>query len=481
MAYSIRRIISLSLVALDCLSILNFLPSCLALSLSTVIVTPKTRASSVFTRTSLPPAFLHTPHGAFSRPTSALMHATASPATAVSPQMKPGRVDMMQSARDNVSQPVAQMLLEDMLLGRTAEDMCAQMYYRGKVAGFVHLYNGQEAVSTGVLKALRPDDYCVSTYRDHVHALSKGVPAREVFAELYGKQTGCSKGRGGSMHMFSKPHGMVGGFAYIGEQVPVALGFAFSTAYRRFVNVIKDKNSDQVTVCFMGDGSTNMGQFYEAMNMAAIAKLPIIFVVENNNWAIGMAHYRSTSVPEIYKKAEGFGLPGVEVDGMDVLAVRKAAREAVDRARRGDGPSLIEALTYRFRGHSLADPDELRAPLERKAWSERDPIVSFGEYMKQMGYATDDSLKLTKKKVRDIVDDAVRFAETSGEPPVEDIGKYIFGTHYVPAGETLNSEQLAETAKALEMELQQQDRKKAGDKTPPQPVQLQEYPLPVID
>eukprot|EP00922_Rhytidocystis_sp_ex-Travisia-forbesii_P065684 GHVS01097559.1.p1 GENE.GHVS01097559.1~~GHVS01097559.1.p1 ORF type:complete len:569 (+),score=108.13 GHVS01097559.1:476-2182(+) len=403
---------------------------------------------------------------------------TTSPTAATSP-LSP--LDRLQQSRDNVSQPVAQMLYEDMLMGRLMEDMCAQMYYRGKVAGFVHLYNGQEAVSTGVLKALRPDDYCVSTYRDHVHAISKGVPPREVFAELYGKQTGCSKGRGGSMHLFSKEHGMVGGFAYIGEQVPVALGFAYSSAYRRFTKAINDKTADQVTVCFTGDGSTNMGQFYEAMNLAAVAKLPILFVVENNNWAIGMAHYRSTSVPEIYKKAEGFGIPGFEVDGMDVLAVRKVAREAVDRARRGDGPTLIEALTYRFRGHSLADPDELRAPLERRAWAERDPLVTFAQYMKKMGYATDETLAITKKKARAIVDDAVRFAEASNEPVVEDIGKHIFGKHYQPSEETFTPEQLQNYATALEAELQYQERRKAGDKTPLTPVQLTREPLAVID
>eukprot|EP00922_Rhytidocystis_sp_ex-Travisia-forbesii_P065688 GHVS01097563.1.p1 GENE.GHVS01097563.1~~GHVS01097563.1.p1 ORF type:complete len:570 (+),score=108.54 GHVS01097563.1:1-1710(+) len=441
----------------------------LSSSNSSSVLPSAAAATTVKPNSSTPPIVL----AATTSPTATTRSPTAS--SSLSP------LNRLQQSRDNVSQPVAQMLYEDMLMGRLMEDMCAQMYYRGKVAGFVHLYNGQEAVSTGVLKALRPDDYCVSTYRDHVHAISKGVPPREVFAELYGKQTGCSKGRGGSMHMFSKEHGMVGGFAYIGEQVPVALGFAYSSAYRRFTKAINDKTADQVTVCFTGDGSTNMGQFYEAMNLAAVAKLPILFVVENNNWAIGMAHYRSTSVPEIYKKAEGFGIPGFEVDGMDVLAVRKVAREAVDRARRGDGPTLIEALTYRFRGHSLADPDELRAPLERRAWAERDPLVTFGQYMKKMGYATDETLAITKKKARAIVDDAVKFAEASNEPVVEDIGKHIFGKHYQPAEETFTSEQLQNYATALEAELQYQERRKAGDKTPLTPVQLSREPLPIID
>ena len=217
---------------------------------------------------------------------------------------------------------------EDMVLGRFFEDKCAEMYYRGKMFGFVHLYNGQEAVSSGVIQAMRPgEDFVSSTYRDHVHALSAGVPAKEVMAELFGKATGCSKGRGGSMHMFSAEHGLLGGYAFVAEGIPVASGAAFQTKYRR--EVLGDENADQVTACFFGDGACNNGQFYETLNMAALWKLPIIFVVENNKWAIGMSHERATSQPEIYKKASVFGMPGVEVDGMDVLADRSAAKEAV--------------------------------------------------------------------------------------------------------------------------------------------------------
>jgi pyruvate dehydrogenase E1 component alpha subunit len=246
-------------------------------------------------------------------------------------------------------------LYEDMVLGRLFEDKCAEMYYRGKMFGFVHLYNGQEAVCSGVVQSMRPgEDYVCSTYRDHVHALSAGVPAKEVMAELFGKATGCSKGRGGSMHMFSAQHRLLGGYAFVAEGIPVAAGAAFQTKYRR--EVLGDKNADQVTACFFGDGAANNGQFFETLNMAALWKLPIIFVVENNKWAIGMSHERATSQPEIYKKASVFNMVGVEVDGMDVLAVRAVAQEAVARARAGEGPTLIEALTYRFRGHSLADP-----------------------------------------------------------------------------------------------------------------------------
>nr|DAD36113.1 TPA_asm: hypothetical protein HUJ06_006753 [Nelumbo nucifera] len=253
-------------------------------------------------------------------------------------------------------------LYEDMVLGRAFEDMCAQMYYRGKMFGFVHLYNGQEAVSTGFIKLLKQEDYVCSTYRDHVHALSKGVPARAVMSELFGKTTGCCRGQGGSMHMFSKEHNLLGGFAFIGEGIPVATGAAFTSKYRR--EVLKEAGCDSVTLAFFGDGTCNNGQFFECLNMAALWKLPIVFVVENNLWAIGMSHLRATSDPEIWKKGPAFGMPGVHVDGMDVLKVREVAKEAIARARRGEGPTLVECETYRFRGHSLADPDELRDPGE---------------------------------------------------------------------------------------------------------------------
>ncbi|TQE09076.1 hypothetical protein C1H46_005459 [Malus baccata] len=253
-------------------------------------------------------------------------------------------------------------LYEDMVLGRSFEDMCAQMYYRGKMFGFVHLYNGQEAVSTGFIKLTKKEDSVVSTYRDHVHSLSKGVPAREVMSELFGKATGCCRGQGGSMHMFSKEYNVLGGFAFIGEGIPVATGAAFSSKYRR--EVMKQADCDHVTLAFFGDGTANNGQFFECLNMAALWKLPIIFVVENNLWAIGMSHLRATSDPEIWKKGPAFGMPGVHVDGMDVLKVREVAKEAIGRARRGEGPTLVECETYRFRGHSLADPDELRDPAD---------------------------------------------------------------------------------------------------------------------
>ncbi|HLP90152.1 MAG TPA: pyruvate dehydrogenase (acetyl-transferring) E1 component subunit alpha [Nostocaceae cyanobacterium] len=317
-------------------------------------------------------------------------------------------------------------LYEDMVLGRFFEDKCAEMYYRGKMFGFVHLYNGQEAVSSGIIRgAMRPgEDFVCSTYRDHVHALSAGVPAREVMAELFGKATGCSKGRGGSMHLFSAEHHLLGGYAFVAEGIPVAAGAAFQSKYRR--EVLGDPSSDQVTACFFGDGAANNGQFFETLNMAALWKLPILFVVENNKWAIGMAHERATSQPEIYKKASVFNMAGVEVDGMDVLAVRAVAQEAVARARAGEGPTLIEALTYRFRGHSLADPDELRSKAEKEFWFSRDPIKKLAAYLVEHNLADEAELKGIEKKIQDRIDEAVKFAESSPEPDSSELYRFIF-------------------------------------------------------
>nr|WCH56337.1 pyruvate dehydrogenase E1 component alpha subunit [Hypnea sp.] len=325
---------------------------------------------------------------------------------------------------NNINVDIMLDLYEDMLLGRNFEDMCAQMYYRGKMFGFVHLYNGQEAVSTGVIKALQDVDYVCSTYRDHVHALSKGVPPRLVMAELFGKETGCSHGRGGSMHIFSAPHNFLGGFAFIGEGIPVATGAAFQSVYRS--QVLNSSRPMSVTACFFGDGTSNNGQFFECLNMAVLWKLPIIFVVENNQWAIGMAHNRSSSSPEIHKKASAFGLPGIEVDGMDVLAVRKVASEAINRARAGHGPTLIEALTYRFRGHSLADPDELRSRQEKEAWIARDPLKSFKNYLLLNANISEQNIQDIQVSVKEKIDDAIQFALSSPEPEVKDLKRYLF-------------------------------------------------------
>ncbi|PKA45729.1 Pyruvate dehydrogenase E1 component subunit alpha-3, chloroplastic [Apostasia shenzhenica] len=328
------------------------------------------------------------------------------------------------SASSVITREEALDLYEDMFLGRSFEDMCAQMYYRGKMFGFVHLYNGQEAVSTGFIRLLTARDSVVSTYRDHVHALSKGVPARAVMAELFGKATGCCRGQGGSMHMFSREHNLIGGFAFIGEGIPVATGAAFSSKYRR--EVLKEETCNDVTVAFFGDGTCNNGQFFECLNMAALWKLPIVFVVENNLWAIGMSHLRATSEPEIWKKGPPFGIPGVHVDGMDVLKVWGVAKEAIARARRGEGPTLVECETYRFRGHSLADPDELRKPDEKAHYSSRDPISALKKYVITHNLATKSELQTIEKKINEVVEDAVEFADSSPPPPRSQLLENVF-------------------------------------------------------
>ncbi|KAE8697201.1 Pyruvate dehydrogenase E1 component subunit alpha-3 [Hibiscus syriacus] len=315
-------------------------------------------------------------------------------------------------------------LYEDMVFGRAFEDMCAQMYYRGKMFGFVHLYNGQEAVSTGFIKLLKQQDSVVSTYRDHVHALSKGVPARAVMSELFGKTTGCCRGQGGSMHMFSREHNLLGGFAFIGEGIPIATGAAFTSKYKR--EVLKEADCDHVTLAFFGDGTCNNGQFFECLNMAALWKLPIVFVVENNLWAIGMSHSRATSDPQIYKKGPAFGMPGIHVDGMDVLKVREVAKEAIGRARRGEGPTLVECETYRFRGHSLADPDELRDPAEKDHYAARDPIRALKKYLIENSLASEAELKAIDKKIDEVVEDAVEFADESPIPARSQLLENVF-------------------------------------------------------
>jgi len=324
-----------------------------------------------------------------------------------------------------IDHDIGTKLFRDMTLGRRFEDKCAEMYYRGKMFGFVHLYNGQEAVSSGVIGAMkRQHDWFCSTYRDHVHALSAGVPAKEVMSELFGKETGCSKGRGGSMHLFSKEHHLLGGYAFIGEGIPVALGAAFTSKYKK--EALKEDNSDSVTAAFFGDGTCNIGQFYECLNMAQLWKLPILFIVENNKWAIGMAHDRATSEPEIWRKADAFGMKGEEVDGMDVLAVRGAAQRAIKRARAGEGPTLIECLTYRFRGHSLADPDELRSAEEKEFWSKRDPLKLLEKNLSENNIVSTNELRLIEKEIDQEVNEAVEFALSSKDPEASELTKYIW-------------------------------------------------------
>ncbi|MEW5310809.1 MAG: hypothetical protein WDW38_002570 [Sanguina aurantia] len=336
-------------------------------------------------------------------------------AVASVPKQAPSIASTNGKVPSNMTPEVAKDLYRDMYLGREFEEMCAQMYYRGKMFGFVHLYCGQEAVSTGVIRAMRKDDHVCSTYRDHVHALSKGVSAREIMAELFGKKTGVCRGQGGSMHMFSAKNNFLGGYAFIGEGIPIGLGAAFQAKYKK--DVLGIETSDSVTASFFGDVPATSHN---------------IFVVENNKWAIGMQHTRATSgswqdeEPHIYKKGPAFGMPGIHVDGMDVMKVREVAMEAVARARRGDGPTLIEAETYRYRGHSLADPDEMRSKDEKAHYAARDPIPKFRSYMIDNSLMSEADIKALEAEVMEEIEDSVRFAEESPKPEKGQLLENVF-------------------------------------------------------
>ena len=307
---------------------------------------------------------------------------------------------------------LARRLLNQMALIRRFEEKAAEMYALGKIGGFLHLYIGQEAVAVGATSCLRHDDYSISSYREHGHCLAKGSDPRRVMAELFGRRDGLSKGKGGSMHLFDRSVNFLGGHAIVAAHLPLATGAAFA---------IKYQGGDQVVQCYFGDGAVPEGEFHEAMNLAALWKLPVIFICENNRYAMGTAIDRALAQTEIWRFAETYRMHGEAVDGMDVLAVRECLARAVERARKDKTPSLVEARTYRFRGHSMRDPAgavyRTREEVERE--KQRDPIVSFSERCLRDGLLTDADVKAIEKDVSDLVDESVAFAEASPEPPAE--------------------------------------------------------------
>ncbi len=296
---------------------------------------------------------------------------------------------------------------EQMLLMRRFEEKAAQLYGQQKIKGFCHLYIGQEAVVAGTVSATRKDDRHITAYRDHAHAIALGIPSREVMAELYGKATGCSKGKGGSMHMFSKEHNFFGGHGIVGGQIPLGAGIALADQYR---------GGDQVTVCSMGDGAVRQGALHETFNMAMIWKLPVIFVVENNGYAMGTSVERTTNVLDIYKIGAAYDMPSVPVDGMQPETVHEAMAEAVERARKGDGPTLLEIRTYRYRGHSMSDPAKYRTKEEVEEYKKKDPIERVKATMIEKKYATEAWFEEIEAKIEEIVNDAVTFSEESPWP-----------------------------------------------------------------
>jgi pyruvate dehydrogenase E1 component alpha subunit len=311
-----------------------------------------------------------------------------------------------------VDAETAKRLLHEMMLIRRFEEKAAESYALGKIGGFLHLSIGEEAVAVGVSSVLRQDDYAISTYREHGHCLAKGSDPKRAMAELFGRRDGLSKGKGGSMHLFDKTVNFLGGHAIVGSHLPLAAGVGFA---------IKYQGGDQVCVCYFGDGAVPEGEFHEALNLASLWKLPVIYVCENNRYAMGTSLERALAQTEIYKFGEAYKIPSEPVDGMDVLAIREATTRAVERARKDKAPTLVEARTYRFRGHSMRDPAgavyRTKEEVEREKL--RDPIVLFRDQAVAAGLLTDADVRALEKDVNDIIDEAVAFADASPEPPSE--------------------------------------------------------------
>lgn len=304
---------------------------------------------------------------------------------------------------------------------REFEESCPKLYSQGKMGGFLHLYSGQEAVGVGVAHAIHEDDYMISAYREHGLALARGIDPKPVMAELYGKATGVSKGKGGSMHLFDAETNFMGGYGIVGGHLPLAVGLGYSILYRE---------SDQVVVCLFGDGATNQGVFHEAMNMAALYKTPVVFVCENNGYGIGTSVLRASAVEELYKKSCAYETPGEKIDGMNVLDVYEAVRQAVHRAREGQGPTYIEAMTYRYRGHSISDPGTYRSDQEKKIWRERDPIPNFARWLTDQKHADSEEIEAIDAEEKKRIEGAIEFAEESPDPDPRELCTDVYTEHY---------------------------------------------------
>ncbi len=309
-------------------------------------------------------------------------------------------------------------LYRKMYLIRLFEESCGENYSKGFIRGFLHLYIGQEAVAVGSIDSLEEKDYIVTHYRDHGHAIARGLSTNGLMAELFGKETGVSKGKGGSMHLFDSEKNFMGGHAIVGAQMPLAAGFALASQYRK---------EDSVTMVYFGDGATNQGTFHETMNLASVWKLPIVFFLENNFYGMGTSVERIRSNGKSFSNmAEGYGIPSTIVDGMDVIAVKETTKEVVDKVRSGNGPALIEATTFRFQGHSMADPAKYRESSEVDEWRKKDPVESFPEYIISSNIASKEEIEDVKKSVEDEMNAAVKFATESNEPDLESLSKDVY-------------------------------------------------------
>jgi pyruvate dehydrogenase E1 component alpha subunit len=338
-----------------------------------------------------------------------------------------GVLDAPPSGPANQTRPQSQELPEDratllkifhqMLLSRRFEEKCAESYSLGKIGGFCHLYIGQEAVGVGAISALRDDDFVLTSYREHGQAIAKGISPEAVMAELYGKAGGCSKGKGGSMHLFDKRVNFLGGHAIVGGQIPLATGVAFAAKY---------KETDRVALCFFGEAAVNQGAFHESLNMAQLWKLPCIYICENNQYGMGTSLARSMSLQDVAEKARAYEMESEVVDGMDVLAMRQATQRAVKRAREQYLPTLIEARTYRYMGHSMSDPGKYRTRAEIEKYQERDPIKTFTSTLKEKGILTDKDIADIEAQVKEEVERSVRFAEESPEPDPSELYRDVY-------------------------------------------------------
>ena len=308
---------------------------------------------------------------------------------------------------------------KQMLLIRRFEEVSARLYMQGKIRGFLHLYIGQEAVAVGAVPLLNVDDYVVSHYRDHGHALARGMDPKVVMAELCGKSTGSSGGKGGSMHLFDASRNFMGGYAIVGGQLPIAAGLALAIKYRK---------QRRVVMCFFGDGAVNQGEFHESLNLASLWKLPVLFFLENNLYGMGTRVDRTHAGGEdIYMAAETYKIPAAQIDGMDLMAVREATSKALARIRDTGGPVFLEAMTYRFRGHSLADPEEYRDHDEVTKWRSRDPIELFKGLVLRDGLLTEDDIDGATEEVERVVREAVQFAENSPDPRMDTVYENVYG------------------------------------------------------
>ncbi len=323
----------------------------------------------------------------------------------------------VEAAPPSVDREHALKLLSQMLRIRQFEDRCAKLYTEMRIRGFLHLYNGEEAVAVGVMQSLRPDDSVVATYREHGHAIARGVPMTALMAEMYGKRTGCSGGRGGSMHVFDVGRRFYGGNAIVGGALPLAVGLALA-----------DKLSKRsgIAACFFGEGAVAEGEFHESMNLASLWRLPVLFICENNLYAMGTALGRSEAVTDIAAKAASYGVAAQSIDGMDVFAVETLAHAAVEAIRHGEGPQLLECRTYRLRAHSMFDAQLYRDKSEVEQWRERGPLITLTKRCKAAGLITEEDFLGLQQQADAEIDAAVEFAERSDWEPVEDLQRYVY-------------------------------------------------------